>query len=431
MKCSLYYISLLIMKLKRLYYFIVIVFILSIFFSIKLLDFDIKDNMDIVYTNKVLKSVENNWGNLKEEDYKNNKIQFTVIDNEENVILQTQDYISKSVHDSILNKDVMLNIEVNDEVVGKILFFNETNDKIMKVKSRLLVYLICFMSVLFIVCIVYLFYLNKVIIQPFNKLQKFAYHVAKGNFEDTLEMDKNNIFGAFTESFDIMREELLISKEKLYKSECSKKELVASLSHDIKTPIATIKSISELMLLKEREEKEMKQLQAINSKADMINLLVSDLFSSTLADLDELEVVAEELDSSVISKIIKNNNYYDYIFIKDIPECIILAQEIRLEQVIDNIISNSNKYAGTNIDVKADIVGQYLEIEFKDYGQGIDSEELPLVFNKFYRGKNSKNKNGSGLGLYIAKSFMENMDGDIKCFNVEDGFVMKIILKLA
>lgn len=151
--------------------------------------------------------------------------------------------------------------------------------------------------------------MNKVIIQPFNKLQKFAYHVAKGNFEDTLEMDKNNIFGAFTESFDIMREELLLSKEKLYKSECSKKELVASLSHDIKTPVATIKSISELMLLKEREEKEMKQLQAINSKADMINLLVSDLFSSTLADLDELEVVVEELDSSVISKIIKNNNY--------------------------------------------------------------------------------------------------------------------------
>jgi histidine kinase len=419
------------MKLKRLYCFIVIVFILSIFFSIKLLDFDIKDNMDIVYTNKVLKSVENNWGNLKEENYKNNKIQFTVIDNEENVVIQTKDYTSKSVHDSILNKDVMLNVEVNDEVVGKILFYNEANDKIMKVKNNLLVFLICFMSVLFIVCLVYLLYLNKVIIQPFNKLQKFAYNVAKGNFEDTLEMDKNNLFGAFTESFDIMREELLRSKEKLYKSECSKKELVASLSHDIKTPVATIKSISELMLLKEREEKEMRQLQVINSKADMINLLVSDLFSSTLADLDELEVIVDELDSSVISKIIKNNNYHDHIYAEDIPECIILAHEIRLEQVIDNIISNSNKYAGTNIDVKADIVGQYLEIEFKDYGQGIDKEEIPLVFNKFYRGKNSKNKNGSGLGLYIAKCFMENMDGDIKCFNVEDGFVMKIILKLA
>ncbi|MBE6071323.1 MAG: hypothetical protein E7208_05135 [Clostridium butyricum] len=69
----------------------------------------------------------------------------------------------------------------------------------------------------------------------------------------------------------------------------------------------------------------------------MINLLVSDLFTSTLADLDELEVVVEELDSSVISKIIKDNNYHDYISAKDIPECIILAHEIRLEQVIDKI----------------------------------------------------------------------------------------------
>ena len=163
----------------------------------------------------------------------------------------------------------------------------------------------------------------------------------------------------------------------------------------------------------------------------MINLLVSDLFTSTLADLDELEVVVEELDSSVISKIIKDNNYHDYISAKDIPECIILAHEIRLEQVIDNIISNSNKYAGTNIDVKANIVGKYLEVEFRDYGKGIDNEEIPLIFNKFYRGKNSKNKNGTGLGLYIAKYFIKNMQGDIKCFNIENGFVVKVIIKLA
>lgn len=406
-------------------------FILSILFCIKILTFEVKNNMDAVYTNKVLNSVENNWGNLKEEDYKSYILKFTIIDNEENVLFKTSDNISETIHESILNKDVMLDVKVNNEIVGKIIFYNETNDEIMQIKNKLLIFLICFIGFLAVTCLGYLFYINKAIILPFNKMQKFAYNVAKGNFEDTLDMDKNNLFGAFTESFDIMREELLLSKQKLYKSECSKKELIASLSHDIKTPVATIKSISEFMLLKEREEKEMRQLKAINSKADTINLLVSDLFSSTLADLDELDITVEELNSNIINKMIQNNNYHDKIIAEPIPECIILAHELRLEQVIDNIIINSNKYADTKIEIKANIVEKHLEIDIRDYGNGIKDDELPLIFNKFYRGKNSKNKSGTGLGLYIAKCFMENMYGDIKCFNVEDGFIVKIIVTLA
>ncbi|MGG7147097.1 ATP-binding protein [Clostridium butyricum] len=419
------------MKLHKLYYFIIIIFILGIFFCFNILNIEVNNNIDAVYINKILKNIENNWGNLIKEEYKDSILKFTVIDTEENVIIQTSDNISKTIHECILNKDVILDVNVNNEVVGKVLFYNETYDNVINIKNKLIKFLISFISLLVILCIAYFFYLNKVIILPFNKMKDFAYNVAKGNFEENLDMDKNNLFGAFTESFDIMREELLRSKQELYKSECSKKELIASLSHDIKTPVAIIKSVSEFMLLKVREEKEMRQLKTINSKADTINLLVSDLFNSTLEELEELEVIIDELNSNIVEKIIRSNNYHNNITINNIPECIILAHKIRLEQVIDNIISNSNKYADTQIEVKANILGKYLEINFRDYGQGVDHEELPLIFNKFYRGKKSKNKNGTGLGLYIAKYFMENMYGDIKCFNVEDGFVVKILIKLA
>jgi histidine kinase len=66
-----------------------------------------------------------------------------------------------------------------------------------------------------------------------------------------------------------------------------------------------------------------------------------------------------------------------------------------------------------------------------DYGPGISEEELPLLFNKYYRGKNVDGKNGSGLGLYISKYFMEKMYGHIYCYNREDGFTVVIKSKLA
>ena len=102
-----------------------------------------------------------------------------------------------------------------------------------------------------------------------------------------------------------------------------------------------------------------------------------------------------------------------------------------MQQVIDNIISNSYKYAGTNVSIKSQINQGYLELYIRDFGPGISEEELPLLFNKFYRGNNVEGKNGSGLGLYISKYFMENMYGQINCYNRNDGFTVVLKIKFA
>lgn len=101
-----------------------------------------------------------------------------------------------------------------------------------------------------------------------------------------------------------------------------------------------------------------------------------------------------------------------------IPNIIIKCAKLRLGQVIDNIISNSYKYAKTKIDVTSSITDNYLELSFNDYGNGINKDELPLLCQKFYRGNNSKTENGSGLGLYISKYFMNKMDGDLIVNNI-------------
>jgi signal transduction histidine kinase len=246
-----------------------------------------------------------------------------------------------------------------------------------------------------------------------------------------LEMDKNNLFGAFTEGFDLMREELNKARENERLANQSKKELVASLSHDIKTPVASIKAVTEVMYIKSADENQKKQLEIINSKADQINTLITNMFNATLEELQELKVTVTEQPSEVLYDLIKNADYNNLANVASIPECIVLLDVLRLAQVIDNVISNSYKYAGTSIYVSARICGKYLEIAFKDYGPGVLEDELPLIFNKFYRAHNSAGKSGSGLGLYISKYIMDKMSGDICCENGDDGFVVMLKLLIA
>ena len=152
------------------------------------------------------------------------------------------------------------------------------------------------------------------------------------------------------------------------------------------------------------------------------------MFDATLEELQELKVTTTEKASQLLYSLIKNADYNNQVSISRIPECIVVVDELRLAQVIDNVISNSYKYAGTSIEASSHIRDKYLEIAFKDYGVGVDVYETPLLFNKFYRAKNSVGKSGAGLGLYISKYLISKMSGDIRCQNVQDGFV--IILKL-
>jgi signal transduction histidine kinase len=279
---------------------------------------------------------------------------------------------------------------------------------------------------------IYLYiYYTKTIIKPFRKLQDFAQRIAAGNLDIPLEMDRNNLFGAFTESFDLMREELNRAKENERNADRSKKELVASLSHDIKTPVASIKAVTELMPVKTQDEKEQKQLETIHAKAEQINSLITNMFHATLEELQALSVNSIEFQSTALPNLIRNADYERRVLPFSIPNCIILTDSLRLQQVFDNIVSNSYKYAGTDIEVNSFFYNSFLVIEIIDYGKGVSDDELPLLMNKFYRGKDSNPKSGYGLGLYISKYLLEQMSGELHCENRLNGFCVKLQLKLA
>lgn len=272
-----------------------------------------------------------------------------------------------------------------------------------------------------------LFYVR--FIRPFTQLQTFARQIAKGNLDFPLPMRKRQYFGAFTESFDLMREELKRAKESEYQANCSKKELVAELSHDIKTPIATIRATCEVLQVKEQNPDTKAKVAVIHAKAGMVDALANNLFQASLEELEVLKVEPAEEQSPCIREMFEELKDYSEIHIEgDVPHCLVWMDRLRLRQVIDNVVSNSWKYAGTPVTVLFFETDQSLSIRIRDEGTGVETDELVLLGEKFYRGSNAKGKSGSGLGLYLAKLFMERMYGEIH-FWQEGGFVVELTLK--
>lgn len=300
--------------------------------------------------------------------------------------------------------------------------------------------------------ILYGLYLRKNILIPFKNMKDFATKVAQGKLDEPLEMDRDNMFGAFSESFDIMREELAQSKEREVELQKKERELVASLSHDLKTPVTGIKLAAELMQMRlsvksdsqtETAEfirftrKEIETLnedaEGINKKAEQIDALLADLFTSTLDDLGEFKVYCRDEESNVLAEIVKDTDAKNLTVMSEIPAVIIHIDKKRMAQVIGNIISNSYKYANTKIDIRFEVSGKYLEMQMKDYGPGVPTAELDLITNKFYRGKDwqDTDKDGHGLGLYIAKSLMNKMGGDLIVESDGEGFAVTLVIPLS
>ncbi|MGE6516048.1 HAMP domain-containing sensor histidine kinase [Lysinibacillus sphaericus] len=421
------------MRINLIIVVILVVFAVGITFSITIINNKNISEVDLVAINDVVKIVEKNWGQVSEEIFHSSDIkqQFSIIDQLGNVIYQTPGNHFNNIYDAIKNRDTFIDLKQNNEIVGKVIISNNEQEIVEQMKNELVTSISLIFGLLMIISILYIAYIYRTLLKPFQQLRIFAANVARGNLDIPLNMDKNNYFGAFTESFDLLREELEAARQREYESNRSKKELVATLSHDIKTPVASIKAVSELVLVQAKDEKVIKQVNTIYSKAEQIDLLVTDMFHATLEELQQLKLTVTEKSSEVLVDMIENVNYDHQIVYDSIPQCIILTDPVRMQQVIDNIISNSYKYAGTKVTIKSQINQDYLELHIIDFGSGISEEELPLLFNKYYRGKNVDGKNGSGLGLYISKYFMENMHGQISCFIREDGFTVVLKIKLA
>ena len=197
------------------------------------------------------------------------------------------------------------------------------------------------------------------------------------------------------------------------------------------------------MEIKYKEDDIQEKVSVIKSKATSVEHLIDNMFRATLDDLDELKVTPREESSLIIEDMLAGLRFYGTVEQKgSVPECLILVDKLRLEQVIDNIAGNSFKYAGTTLEVSyksdADNIRVILSdrgpgrVILSDRGPGVPEKELAMLTTKFYRGSEAagSGKDGSGLGLYLASRFMEKMGGGLDLKNREGGgFTAEIVIK--
>lgn len=178
-------------------------------------------------------------------------------------------------------------------------------------------------------------------------------------------------------------------------------------------------------------EKSRQNYTHIIHKADQINTLVTNLFSATLEELQQLTVTPVDMNSGGLFEMLESADYFHHAKIPPIPQCLIFADKLRLQQVFDNIFANSYKYTNTKIDVTISLTEGRLAVRIEDHGGGVPEEEIPLLKEKFRRGKNAKNMEGAGLGLYISDRFMHEMQGGLVIENGRHGLAATVIIKLS
>lgn len=388
---------------------------------------------DMVALNTSFKQMEERLEETREEDWgelaKKLESQYPCV-----VILrQDPDYQAK-LTEALKSGDIILDYEHQGRLAAKICFTNGSIN--FEAQKRKLSQIVLGAVIgVWGLGILLFYYFYRGYVAPFRKLQNFAAEVARGNLDMPLSMTKSNYFGVFTESFDLMREELRKAKENEYRANVSKKELVAELSHDIKTPVATIKAACEIIDTKVENQLPMDQrelqekIHLIEKKSQVVEQLVSNLFHATLEELEVLKVEPQEELSTCIEEMFHELKDYGNIHLENqVPHCLIWMDKLRTTQVIDNIINNALKYAKTDIHVSFDAKEDGIIIRIKDDGPGVPKEDLAKVSEKFYRGGNATGENGSGLGLYLARMFMDKMGGQMECYN-DNGFVVELYLK--
>lgn len=409
---------------------IILTFIIEITFLIFFATRKFDLSQDRVAVNECMHSIQNNWNNIKDYD-NSSEFDYVVLDLNGDVLYKTKSGLSENISDAISHRDTVIDILVENKIVGKLVLYNDESSILESQKLSMIIILIGVVIIQMAIYIGYIAYIDYTMLSPFTQLKGFAERVAGGNLDVPLEMDKQNIFGAFTESFDLMRSELKRARIAEAQAVASKKELVAKLSHDIKTPVASIKATCELGNAITHDEKVKHSYMQIIQKADQINTLVTNLFTATLEELEQLSVDAVDTSSLDIKKLLENSDYLKRSTIPSIPECLIYVDKLRLQQVFDNIFSNSYKYANTEMNVSISKEDKFLKIEIEDYGDGVKEDELLLLKEKYKRGDNSRNIEGVGLGLYISNYFMEKMNGELILNNSEKGFAVIVLIALS
>ena len=268
--------------------------------------------------------------------------------------------------------------------------------------------------------------ISRSVLVPLDELNRATESIAKGDLDFVIKYKRNNELGRLCQAFETMRDKLKASIEERLASERQRKEMIGVISHDLRTPISSIKGYVEALQdgMARDEEQFQRYLKVIHDKTNRLDALIDDLFLYSQMELGNLKMNLELADSRVMLEDIMNsvsmdleNETMEMVVKRPFPSVWVRADIKRINQVVDNILQNAVKYAENCgvIEVMATVDDGYLEISISDNGIGIAREDLSHIFELFYRGEKSRSRHygGTGLGLAICKNIVEQHGGKI------------------
>lgn len=325
---------------------------------------------------------------------------------------QNYDSQGYEIEDKYLNSKVLLyGVKLENEKYAFIqasLIPVDSTVTILKEQLFIVSIVACILSTVLAILI------SKKISRPIETINENAKKISTGKYD--VELNKSTI-----SEINELNETLNYTSKELAKTEALRNELMANVSHDLKTPLTMIKAYAELVrdLNYKNKEKREENLNVIISETDRLNLLVNDILDLSKYQAHTIKLEYSEFDiNSLINEIIKRYEIYTIkdgysIEYNDKNEKFVIADRKRIEQVLYNLINNALNYTGDDKKVIINLVDNKEEdtilIEVKDTGKGIEEKELKLIWDKYYKVDKtySRMQIGSGIGLSIVKSILD------------------------
>jgi signal transduction histidine kinase len=267
--------------------------------------------------------------------------------------------------------------------------------------------------------------MTKRIVKPLEPLNEGVKQISDNNYAYRIDYTNDDEFRPICDAFNEMAARLETSTEQQKKDEANRRELIAGISHDLRTPMTSIKGYIEGIETGVASTPEMREkyLAIIKNKTAEMEHIIEQLFLFSKLDMNEFPLAMRNVDVIyALSEMIEDSDP-EYasrgldIKFAEMPQGILVrADVLMLRNVILNILENSVKYKKLErgqMEISAAVINDSVFLRLADNGTGVQADMLPKLFDVFYRTDSSRSKMGSGLGLAISAKIIERMGGSI------------------
>ncbi len=372
---------------------------------------------------------------LKKQDIMFSTKKFNQIDVEKSLEASKNGALRHTVElDGISYIVKAFNISFKDGQQGNVILLAPVSREGLASEKLILFVLIIFMISFLFTNVVWSITFSKSILSPLKRLQEAAGAISRGNLSYGVIEEGDDEIKDLCRSFEQMRLKLKDSVYTQMKYDDNRKMLVSSISHDLKTPITSIKGYVEGIMdgVANTPDKVDKYLKTIYSKASQVDAMIDDLLLYSKLDLNQIPFDFEKTDmvkyfedcvSEIEPELEKIN--ISLRLQNEVRECgYAMIDRERIRRVVINILDNARKYMDKNsgeIVITIRETPSTIIAELSDNGSGIAKEDLPYIFDRFYRADTARSrKSGSGLGLAIAKQIIEGHGGNIWVRSLEN-----------